>query len=563
MRRLLPLCLAPLLYLTACQDIPPRTLVYNGHIYPATSGDSTVEAMVLEGAFIVFAGPLEDASTLLNPAITDTLDLQGQTVIPGFVESHGHFMGMGFSAFTLPLSKTNSFEELIQMVADSVKTRPEGSWIVGRGWHQDKWSDTPRLVDGQPVHTRISDVSPNHPVVLTHTSGHSILANAKAMELAGIHAGTRIGKEGEIYHFDDGTPTGLFAEGAMSLIRLHIPPPSEAESRAALEAAIAQCLREGVTSFQDAGSRQRQIDRFIAYHDSGALPIRVSVMLSGGDSALLQQWYERGPLVGDKFSVRSIKLYSDGALGSRGAWLLQPYSDRPEHFGNPVTPIEDIERIAAQGLKHGFQVCTHAIGDRANQEVLDAYERVFQAATPPPGDVRFRIEHAQHLNPEDIPRFAELNVIASMQGIHLSSDRPWAIDRLGRLRIIQGAYMWKALKESGAVVINGTDVPVEPLDPMANFYALVTRKTLTGQPDSGYEASQRLDRLEALRAYTAEGAYGSFREGITGSLASGKRADFLVLSNNIILCPEEEIMEINVRQTWIDGIRQYSSDQPE
>lgn len=559
MRRPLLMLFLGSLFSMACQEIPPRTLVYNGTIYPATKSDSTVESMVLEGSYIVFSGPLEDAATLLNPSTADTIDLAGQTVIPGFIESHGHFMGMGFSAFTLPLAKASSFEVLIQMVADSVAARPEGSWIVGRGWHQDKWSDTPELVDGQPVHTLISEVSPNNPVVLTHASGHSILVNAKAMELAGISSATTIGEEGEIYHFPNGEPTGLFAEGAMGLVRAHIPPPTEEESKAALQAAIDRCLREGVTSFQDAGARQEEINRFISYQDAGDLPVRLSVMLSGSDSALLENWYEKGPLIGDGLSVRGIKLYADGALGSRGAWLLQPYSDRPGHYGNPVTPIEKIEGIAAKGLASGFQVCTHAIGDRANQEVLDAYQRVFEATEEPVGDVRFRIEHAQHLNPDDIPRFAELGVIASMQGIHLSSDRPWAIDRLGRLRIIQGAYMWKALKESGAVVINGTDVPVEPLDPMANYYALVTRKTLLGQPEGGYEADQKLDRIAALRAYTTDGAYGSFREGITGSLVSGKRADFLVLSNDLIQCPEEEIMDTRVLQTWIDGKLEYST----
>lgn len=542
-----------LFFLCACQEIPPRTLIYNGNIYTAYDKQPKVESLVLEGETIIFAGALEDAETLLNPAKTDTIDLQGKTIIPGFVESHGHFMGMGRSAFTLDLRKAKTFEEMVQMIADTASARPAGSWIIGRGWHQDKWNDSPELIEGQPVHTAISQVSPDHPVVLTHASGHSILVNAKAMEIAEIDQNTTIGEAGEIYHFPNGLPTGLLAEGAMKLARMHIPKPSEAEEVAALQAAIDRCLREGVTSFQDAGANQPEIDRFAAFHEAGKLPVRLSVMLSGGDSALLHNWYERGPLIGDEFSVRSIKLYSDGALGSRGAWLLEEYSDRPGHFGNPITPIEEIGQVAKEGLQHGFQVCTHAIGDRANQEVLNAYEAAFEGAEKQGQDVRFRIEHAQHLNQEDIPRFAELGVIASMQGIHMSSDRPWAIDRLGRLRIIQGAYMWKALKESGAVVINGTDVPVEPLNPMANYYALVTRKTLAGQPAGGYEPDQKLSRLEALTAYTRDGAYGSFREGITGSLLTGKKADFLILSHDITECPENEIMSTKVLQTWIDG----------
>lgn len=514
--------------------------------------------MVLEGETIIFAGALEDAATLLNPAKTDTINLEGKTIIPGFVESHGHFMGMGRSAFTLDLRQAKTFEEMVQMIADTAAARPTGSWIIGRGWHQDKWSDNPQLIEGQPVHTAISEVSTDHPVVLTHASGHSVLANAKAMEVAGIDQATTIGEKGEIYHFANGLPTGLLAEGAMGMIRKHIPEPTESNEISALQAAIDRCLREGVTSFQDAGSDQAEIDRFTAFYDAGKLPVRLSVMLNGGDTALIHDWYERGPLIGDEFSVRSIKLYSDGALGSRGAWLLEEYKDRPGHFGNPIIPIEDIGQIAKEGLQYGFQVCTHAIGDRANQEVLNAYQTAFIGAEKQDQDVRFRIEHAQHLNQADIPRFAELGVIASMQGIHMSSDRPWAIDRLGRLRIIQGAYMWKALKESGAVVINGTDVPVEPLNPMAGYYALVTRKTLAGQPDGGYEPEQKLSRLEALTAYTRDGAYGSFREGITGSLLSGMKADFLILSNDITECPESEIMSTKVLQTWINGEALYT-----
>lgn len=558
MRRFFFLLGVVLITLTGCQEIPPRTLIYNGKIYTAFEIRPQVEALVLEGEDIIFAGKMVDAATLLNPSATDTIDLQGKTVIPGFVESHGHFMGMGRSAFRLDLRKAATFDEMVQMIADTAAARPAGSWIIGRGWHQDKWADSPQLVKGQPVHSAISAVSPDHPVVLTHASGHSILVNAKAMEIAGIDQTTSIGEEGEIYHFDTGLPTGLLAEGAMSLVRKHIPEPSEADEQAAIQAAINRCLREGVTSFQDAGANQIEIDRLTAKSQAGELPVRLSIMLSGGDSALLADWYVRGPVIDDHFSIRSIKLYSDGALGSRGAWLLEEYSDRPGHFGNPVTPIEEIGQVAQQGLEHGFQVCTHAIGDRANQEVLDAYEAAFQHTGKSGEEVRFRIEHAQHLNPDDIPRFAELGVIASMQGIHMSSDRPWAIDRLGRIRIIQGAYMWKALKESGAVVINGTDVPVEPLDPMANYYALVTRKTLAGQPDGGYEPDQKLSRLQALTAYTRDGAYGSFRDGITGSLLTGMKADFLILSNDLIDCPESDIMSTKVLQTWIDGTVKYT-----
>ena len=561
MRHLLLVSILASLFFWSCQPSPPRTLVFNGKIYTADERFPEVEALVLEGQRILFAGSLADASSLLDPAQTDTLDLRGHAVFPGFVESHGHLMGMGRMAYMLDLSKARSFEEIVQMVADSAARRPAGSWIIGRGWHQDKWSDKPELVSGQPVHTRISAVSPGHPVMLVHASGHSLLANAKAMEIADIQSVNAFGDDGEIYRFPDGKPTGLFSETAQSLIERKVPLPTEAEEQAALEAAIAQCLREGVTTFQDAGADNAEIDRFLRAEQAGNMAIRLSVMLQGSDSALLEQWYARGPLLGDHLTVRAIKLYSDGALGNRGAWLLEPYNDRPGHLGNPVMPIDKIAAVAKAGLEHGFQVCTHAIGDRANREVLDRYEALFQAYPDKAKDHRFRIEHAQHLHPDDIPRFGKLGVIASMQGVHLSSDRPWAIDRLGRLRIIQGAYMWKALLDRGATVINGTDVPVEPLNPMACYYSLVTRKTLAGEPETGFEPEQKLSRMEALLAYTADAAYGSFRETHTGSLSEGKFADFVVLSNDLITADEKEILRTEVLQTWVDGKPVFVSGQ--
>ncbi len=539
--------------LLACQPIPPRTLVWNGHIYTSDPIRSEVEALVLENGHVLFAGTLADASTLIDPLTADSLDLAGKTVIPGFVESHGHLMGMGRMSFQVNLALATSFEDMIQMVADTAAVRPKGSWIIGRGWHQDKWSDQPEMVQGQPVHTRLSALTPDHPVYLTHASGHSALVNAKAMDLAGIDRETRIGQAGEIYHFSGGEPTGLFSEAAQGLIRSIIPAPTEAEEVAALRAALRSCLRQGVTMFQDAGAGQEDIDRLARLQAEGQLPVRLYVMLHGNDSSLLRDWYARGPLTSDFLTVRSVKLYADGALGSRGAWLLSPYEDRPGHFGNSVMSIDYIGQVAKEGLAHGFQVCTHAIGDRANREVLDRYEAAFQAAPSPSTDHRFRIEHAQHLHPDDIPRFAELGVIASMQGVHLSSDRPWAIDRLGRLRIVQGAYMWQSLLKSGARVINGTDVPVEPLDPIACYYSLVTRKTLVGQPEEGYEPDQKMTREEALRAYTSEGAYGAFSEGKVGSLSPGKWADFVVLSQNIVEAPDSTLLQARVLQTWVAG----------
>jgi predicted amidohydrolase YtcJ len=288
---------------------------------------------------------------------------------------------------------------------------------------------------------------------------------------------------------------------------------------------------------------------------AGKMGVRMYAMLTGWDEELLQEWYVNGPMVDPDhlLTIRSIKLNCDGALGSRGAWLLEEYTDRPGHFGHETLPMSYVKETALKGLQHGFQVCSHAIGDRANREILDRYEAAFTELPELSDNHRFRIEHAQHLHPEDIPRFAQLGVIPAMQAIHLSSDRPWAIDRLGEQRIKEGAYMWQALLQSGIPVVNGTDVPVEPLDPIASFYASVSRKTLKGTPEEGYEPAQKMTREQALRSYTLDAAYGAFEEGIKGSITPGKLADFTVFSQDLMTVPEAELLNTEVVMTIFDG----------
>jgi predicted amidohydrolase YtcJ len=279
-------------------------------------------------------------------------------------------------------------------------------------------------------------------------------------------------------------------------------------------------------------------------------------MLGGDDLDLLQNWMEKGPEIGygnQHLTVRSIKMYMDGALGSSGAWLLEEYTDRPGHFGHSTTPIDSLTSVSERALQHGFQVCSHAIGDRAIREVLDRYQQVFEIYPEQSKDARFRIEHAQHINAQDLSRFADLGVIASMQAIHLSSDRPWAIDRLGQHRIEEGAYIWQKLLQSGAIIVNGSDVPVEPIDPLASFYASITRKTLLGTPEGGFEPDQRMTREQALRSYTLDAAFGAFEEDIKGSIEVGKLADFTVFSQDIMEIPEQEILETEVVYTIVGG----------
>ncbi|MEM9897691.1 MAG: amidohydrolase, partial [Bacteroidota bacterium] len=356
---------------------------------------------------------------------------------------------------------------------------------------------------------------------------------------------------GEIFMGIDG-PTGIFNETAQSSISKIVPDDTEERAAQALRLAIEECLKNGITSFHDAGSG-RIIDLFKQFGAENRLKIRLYVMLRG-DLGLMNEYFSAGPDIGlynDHLTIRSVKMAADGALGSRGAWLIKAYNDAVGEFGHTVEPMSHIDSLTQVAYKAGFQVCVHAIGDRANKEVLDLYERTFEKNLQE--DPRFRIEHAQHMRGDDIPRFAELGVIPAMQAIHMSSDRPWAIDRLGRKRIEEGAYMWQALLQSGAKVVNGTDAPVEPLAALPSFYASVSRKTLQGTPDGGYEPSQKMTREQALRSYTLDAAYAAFMEDLIGSIEVGKYADFTILDKDIMTIPEEEILQTNVEMTVIGG----------
>ena len=554
--RLLGITLVSLL-LAACVTGPPAPdlILHGGTIYTLDSLQPQVEALAVRAGRVEVIGAEAAILPLAGPA-TQVIDLQGHTAIPGFVESHAHLMGLGHLQQQIDLSGTTSYQELIDLVVARAQTLPPGTWILGRGWHQSKWVPAPPFVQGFQTHEALSAVTPAHPVFLEHASGHAAFANAEAMRLAGIGPESRSESDGEVIRDAAGQATGVFTEGAARLIEAHIPPPTEAQEQAAMQAAIQTALAHGITTFMDAGSGQAAIERFEAAAAAGALDLRLWVMLAGWDSLLLERWYQRGPLESDFLTIRAIKLYADGALGSRGAWLLEDYTDRPGHVGEPSQPMPRIGAVARDALAHGFQLCTHAIGDRANREVLDQYAAAF-AAHPEARDHRFRIEHAQHLHPDDIPRFAELGVIASIQGIHMASDRPWAIDRLGPERITSGAYVWQSLLQSGAWVINGTDAPVEPVDPIPCFYASVTRQTLSGDPPGGYEPAQAMTRTQALRSYTLDAAYGGFLEDAVGSLAPGKWADICVLSRDLLTVPADSILDTEVLMTLVGGQLKY------
>ncbi len=556
------LCIAGLVF-TACgpQQAPQQaeTVYSNGTIYTVAAGP-TVEAVATAGGKIIYAGSKAGLKKYIG-AQTTQIDLQGMTMTPGFIETHGHLMGLGFNELNLDLSGIKNYDDMVAMVAEAVKTAGPGEWILGRGWHQSKWDKQPEtIVKGFQTHDKLSAVSPDNPVFLRHASGHAGFANAKAMAIAGVNQLSVESLErdlegGEIIRDAEGNPTGIFSERAQGVITRHIPANNEERNRKALELAIKACQRNGITSFHDAGVGQQTINRYQAFKDQGKLGVRLYVMVSGPDRELTKSWLERGPVIDTAdhlLTVRAIKLNCDGALGNRGAWLLAAYSDMPGEFGMATLPMDYVLEIAKAGLQRGFQVCSHAIGDRANREVLNQYATAFNEY-PAITNHRYRIEHAQHLHPDDIPRFAAMGVIPAMQAIHLSSDRPWAIDRLGEKRIKEGAYMWQSLLKTGARVINGTDVPVEPINPIASFYAAVTRKTLSGEPAGGYEPAEKMTRTQALRAYTLDAAYGEFAEGFKGSIEVGKAADFTVFSQDIMTVAEDKLLQTKVMMTILGG----------
>ena len=552
------------LFFVSCESQKADMIIHNGMIYTMNDLNPTAEAVAVSSGKIIALGKYTDLDPLITPR-TKIINLRGATMTPGIIEGHGHFYGLGLAKMQLDLSKTESYQDLIDMVSDAVENSKPGEWILGRGWHQSKWSDDKSdFVKGFQTHERLSEISPNNPVWLKHASGHAGFANQKAMDIAGVNKETEFGFGGEIIKDLSRKPTGVFNERAQGLISEKVENNlSEDSDLRAIELAVRASLENGVTSFHDAGIGRRTIEVLREAINKDILKVRIYAMLTSRDTTLLNEWYKKGPEIGtggDLLTIRSIKINADGALGSRGAWLIDEYSDRPGHYGMPTQSMDYVYSVAKKGIKSGFQVNSHAIGDKANREILNEYEKVFNEHPELAIDHRWRIEHAQHVAPDDIPRFGRLKVIPSIQGIHMSSDRPWAINRLGQKRIEESAYVWRDLINHGAVLINGSDVPVEPIDPIASFYASTTRKTLKGLPDFGYEPKQKMTRIEALKSYTINAAYGAFEDQIKGSIEIGKYADFTVFSQNLITIPEEKILDTKVLYTIVNGVVEYQAN---
>jgi predicted amidohydrolase YtcJ len=512
-------------------------------------GRPRAEAVAVRGGRIAAVGSEGEMAPLVGPG-TRVLDLSGRTVVPGLYDAHAHLLGMGFARIDVDLEGARSYAEVVARVAAAVKTHRPGEWIRGRGWHEEKWAvPTPGAVRGFPTHSALSAVSPDNPVVLTRADGHAVLVNAKAMALRGVTDSTPAPRGGEIIHDEAGRPTGIFVDNAKALVEPEAR--TSAETRRALAAAMDECLRKGVTSLVDAGEGPDVLALYREDAAAGKLRIRLYAMAAGLDTLRGLSSPEIG-LGGGFLTIRAVKLYADGALGSRGAALLEPYADDPGSRGLLVTPKERLLEATRLALEKGFQVATHAIGDRANRVVLDVYEQAL-AEHPEVQDPRLRIEHAQILDAADIPRFGRLGVIASIQGIHCPSDRPWAPKRLGMARIKEGAYAWRKLLATGARLLNGTDAPVEDVDPIQNFHATVTRQDAHGRPPGGFDPDQKLTREEALRTMTLDAAYGSFEENEKGSIAPGKMADLVVLSQDILTVPDDRLMQTRVLATIVAG----------
>jgi predicted amidohydrolase YtcJ len=539
----------------------------DGHVVTVDSAKPEAQAIAISGEKILAVGTDAEIRALVGPS-TRVIDLHGRLAIPGLIEGHGHLMGLGESKRELDLTTARTWDEIVARVAAAARTAPKGAWILGRGWHQEKWDRPPEPeVEGNPVHASLSAASPDNPVVLEHASGHASFVNARAMALAGIDRSTPKPAGGEIVHDTHGEPTGLLRESAQDLTEAaqaradsaRTPAEREADAREIVRLAAEDALSKGITSFHDAGESFATIDVLKRMADERALPLRLYVMVRFETPERMDSLLDRYRMIGyggGFLTVRAIKRQIDGALGSNGAWLLEPYADLPRSTGLAVEQPESLQRVAALALKHGYQLATHAIGDRANRETLDVYERA-TAGVPDRAALRWRIEHAQHIAPPDVPRFAKLGVIASMQGIHTISDAPWIPAKLGTERAERESYLFRSLWDEGVVVTNGTDTPVEDVNPIPSFYGTVSRTAKDGRV---FVPSQRLTRAEALRAYTLNNAFSSFAERTLGSLTPGKYADVVVLSKDIMRVPEAEIPAARADFTIVGGVVRFARE---
>jgi len=542
-------------------------VIFNANIYAVDTTYQQATAIAIKDGLIIKIGTETDIEKLSDEN-TEKINADGKFVMPGFIEGHGHYSGLGYSLININFLQSRSWEDIVASVAKRAKELKPGEWIIGRGWHQEKWDSIPKQnMYNYPFHYSLSEVSPDNPVLLYHASGHSLYANNMAMQLAGITKETANPVGGEIVRNSDGEAIGVFEERAMGVLKNKYEEYKASLDQiqldsiwySAIQLAEKECISKGITSFQDAGSSFDELDKYEKLALGGNMKVRLWAMARHPANELEGKVgkYKKINVGNSFYTCNAIKSEVDGALGAFGAWLLEPYSDKPGFKGQNTTDIYDVKKIADMAISNDMQFCVHAIGDRANRVVLDIYEGIM-AQHPDKKDIRWRIEHAQHLSPDDIPRFAKNKIIASMQGIHCTSDAPFVVKRLGTDRSRLGAYAWRSLLDNGVIVANGTDAPVEDVDPMKSFYASVTRR----REDSGlvFFPEQKMTREEAIYSYTLGNAYAAFEDGYKGSLRAGKVADIVILSNDLVKCADDEILKTKVLYTITDGKVHFTSE---
>lgn len=526
----------------------PDLILHNARLYTVDSRNSVAEAVAIAGDRIVRVGSNADVLALKSVS-TRVLDVRGATILPGFHDAHGHVVGLGATLQDVDLRGATSYEEVVGRIRRRLTTARPGEWIIGRGWDQNDWPEK-----AFPTHDLLSAATPNNPVYLTRVDGHAGLANRQAMDNAGLTSSTVDPPGGRIIRTGNEQPSGVLIDGAQSLVTSKIPPVGRQQLEDQIQLADRELRRVGITMVDDAGADGGTVLAYRRLIDAGAIKTRLYVMLRGSLSELTPFFAARPILDGanHRLIVRAVKIYADGALGSRGAALLEPYADEPTTTGLLVTPPDEVYAQTLAAAKAGFQVGIHAIGDRANREAMDVFERV-EREVPGARDLRMRIEHAQILDAAEIPRFAKLGVIASMQPTHATSDMPWAATRIGDARVEEGAYVWRKLLDAGAVIASGSDFPVEDANPLLGFYAAITRQDATGKPAGGWMPLQRMTRDEALASFTRQAAFASHAETLTGSIESGKLADLVVLSRDIMRVQPREILTTTVQMTIVGG----------
>lgn len=555
------------LFISCQSKMTADLIITHANVWTADAAMPKAESIACKDGKIVYVGG-NSGSLELKGKQTNVVDAQGAFVMPGLIEGHGHFAGLGYSLIELNFLKTKSWEEIESMVVNAASTAKPGEWIVGRGWHQEKWDSLPKPdFYNYPSHENLSDKTPDNPVVLYHASGHALFANRQAMKAAGISRETKNPEGGAIIRDNDGEAIGIFEERAMQLIQeAHVSYKNSLSEKtldsiwlAAIRKAEDECLRYGITSFQDAGSTFKELKKFENLALNNALNLRLWVMAR-------QSYTEMQPVLSDYkktgignhfYTCNAIKSEVDGALGAFGAWLLKPYNDKPGFSGQNTTDIYEVKKIADLAIKNNMQFCVHAIGDRANRVVVDIYEGVMNQ-NPEKKDWRWRIEHAQHVDTADIPRFAKFGIIASMQGIHCTSDAPFVVKRLGYERAKTGAYAWRSLLDRGVIVANGTDAPVEDVNPFKSIYASVTRRN--DEKNLEFFKEQSMTREEALISYTKGNAYAAFEDHLKGSIQVGKLADIVILDKNLLDCTNEDILTTNVLYTIVHGKVKYKGN---